>query len=374
MRRLSSATRTMKNSSRFELKMERNFTRSSSGTLGSCASSSTRRLNSSHDNSRLTNASGPPISPSTVERFAEQEPVAHPAGAHDEAEISAEEHGLLENRGSREDDVYPLRLEPPDLATLPRRQTLQPLADRRDVRLPHLQAVAMLALSRVRAQMDARQSPYRASQPHHDLPSPRRRQCTPELPPHLSAESLDLARPRPLMLQEERGGPHRAQGETRDRDDLSIAHPAQLEARASQVRHHAVLEGQAVERRVHTEARFVARAQDPHVDPLVAAERTEEALPIPGLPHGRGGHRDDARPPGISGIPRKEFVHRLECLVDRVAPQHARPAAAEPRGNALLDEHPIAGFRNDLGQEEADGRRAEVDDGDDLCHPARILS
>ena len=32
MRRLSSATRTMKNSSRFELKMARNFTRSSSGT------------------------------------------------------------------------------------------------------------------------------------------------------------------------------------------------------------------------------------------------------------------------------------------------------------------------------------------------------
>ncbi len=52
--RLSPATRTMKNSSRFELKMARNFTRSSSGTLGSCASSSTRRLNSSQDSSRLT--------------------------------------------------------------------------------------------------------------------------------------------------------------------------------------------------------------------------------------------------------------------------------------------------------------------------------
>src|SRR5438093_1744156 len=47
----------MKNSSRLELKMARNFTRSSKGTLGSCASSSTRRLNSSHDSSRLTNAS-----------------------------------------------------------------------------------------------------------------------------------------------------------------------------------------------------------------------------------------------------------------------------------------------------------------------------
>ena len=43
----------MKNSSRFEPKMERNLTRSKSGCLGSHASSSTRRLNSSHDNSRL---------------------------------------------------------------------------------------------------------------------------------------------------------------------------------------------------------------------------------------------------------------------------------------------------------------------------------
>ena len=59
IRRFRSATRTMKNSSRFELKMDRNFTRSRSGTVGSCASSSTRRLNSSQDSSRLTKTSGP---------------------------------------------------------------------------------------------------------------------------------------------------------------------------------------------------------------------------------------------------------------------------------------------------------------------------
>ena len=49
----SPPTRTMKNSSRFELKMEMNFRRSSSGTVGSAASSSTRRLNSSQLSSRL---------------------------------------------------------------------------------------------------------------------------------------------------------------------------------------------------------------------------------------------------------------------------------------------------------------------------------
>ena len=75
MRRFSHATRTMKNSSRFELKMARNFTRSSRGTLGSWASSSTRRLNSSQDSSRLTKASAFTSSP-PVERLAQQDAVA----------------------------------------------------------------------------------------------------------------------------------------------------------------------------------------------------------------------------------------------------------------------------------------------------------
>src|SRR3954466_8460338 len=47
------ATRISKNSSRFELKIERNFTRSINGCVGSWASSRTRRLNSSQLSSRL---------------------------------------------------------------------------------------------------------------------------------------------------------------------------------------------------------------------------------------------------------------------------------------------------------------------------------
>jgi hypothetical protein len=43
----------MKNSSRFELTMARNFTRSKSGTSSESASESTRSLNSSQLNSRL---------------------------------------------------------------------------------------------------------------------------------------------------------------------------------------------------------------------------------------------------------------------------------------------------------------------------------
>ena len=47
------ATRTMKNSSRLDEKIAQNFTRSSSGTAGSSASSSTRSLNCIHESSRL---------------------------------------------------------------------------------------------------------------------------------------------------------------------------------------------------------------------------------------------------------------------------------------------------------------------------------
>src|SRR5919202_6352554 len=64
MRRLSPATRTMKNSSRLFAKIARKRTRSSSGSCGSRASSSTRSLNASHDSSRSRNRSDPRRTPS----------------------------------------------------------------------------------------------------------------------------------------------------------------------------------------------------------------------------------------------------------------------------------------------------------------------
>src|SRR5262249_42328383 len=54
------ATRISKNSSRFELKIVRNLTRSMSGCVGSCASSRTRRLNASQLSSRLMKFFGSP--------------------------------------------------------------------------------------------------------------------------------------------------------------------------------------------------------------------------------------------------------------------------------------------------------------------------
>src|SRR5713226_1227208 len=100
------ATRTMKNSSRFELKMARNLTRSSRGTVGSWASSSTRRLNSSQDSSLFTNASEG-SSGTAIERLVEQDPVANAAGADHEVQIATEDHDLLDEDGARQDDVGP---------------------------------------------------------------------------------------------------------------------------------------------------------------------------------------------------------------------------------------------------------------------------
>ena len=59
------ATRTMKNSSRLAAEIDRKRTRSSSGWWGFCDSSSTRRLNCSHENSRLTKRSGLPSEPAS---------------------------------------------------------------------------------------------------------------------------------------------------------------------------------------------------------------------------------------------------------------------------------------------------------------------
>src|SRR5262249_14203804 len=57
------AMRFMKNSSRLEVKIARNFARSSNGVRGSCASANTRRLKSSHPWSRSIQTSSRPHLP-----------------------------------------------------------------------------------------------------------------------------------------------------------------------------------------------------------------------------------------------------------------------------------------------------------------------
>src|SRR5438552_7499024 len=160
----------MKNSSRFALKMARNLTRSSRGTLGSCASSSTRRLNSSHDNSRLTNASGF-MSASIVDGLVQENGVADPSRADHERQIPSEDHELLDDDGPRQDDIGTLRVEAADLPPLSLGKTFQPLADGGDVGLVQPHPVPVLALAGVGAEVNARQRADGAAEPHQDLPA-----------------------------------------------------------------------------------------------------------------------------------------------------------------------------------------------------------
>ena len=52
--------------------------------------------------------------------------------------------------------------------------------------------------------------------------------------------------------------------------------------------------------------------------------------------------------------------------VDRLAGQGAGRAAAQTSGHSLLDEHPIADVGGDPGEQEANGRRAQIDDRDQV--------
>src|SRR5262245_3013238 len=158
MRCFRSATRTMKNSSRFELKMDRNLTRSRSGTVGSWASSSTRRLNSSHDSSRLIMRSDM-ASALVSERLAKQQRVAHALFADGQAVIPAEHHELLDHDRAGHDDVRPLGPEPGHLAALAERQRLQPSPDSRDVRLLKSESVTRSVLLAPGGEVDAAQRP-----------------------------------------------------------------------------------------------------------------------------------------------------------------------------------------------------------------------
>src|SRR5688572_4285464 len=285
----------MKNSSRFALKIARNFTRSSKGTVGSSASSSTRRLNSSHDSSRLTKASAS-ISASPAEGLAQEHAIADPARADDEGQVAAVDHDLLDDDGARQDDVGALGLEPADLAALPAGHAFQSLADRRHVGLLQAQPVPMLAVAATGAQVDAGQRANHAAEAHDDLTAGGGRHRVVEVPADLAAQGLKLAGPRRIVAYEAMRGAHGPERKARAGDEPPRPHPAELEAGATEIRDDAVREGQAVHGGIDAEPRFVARAQDLDLDPLAATERAEQPLAVVGVSHGGGRDGNDARP------------------------------------------------------------------------------
>src|SRR6185295_8583063 len=361
MRRFNHAMRTMKNSSRFELKMARNFTRSSKGTLGSWASSSTRRLNSSQDSSRLTKASVFTLSP-PVERLAQQDAVAHAACADHEPQIAAVEHRLLDDDGPGQDDVGALILETADLRAPAPGRAFQPLANGGDVRLVKLEPMPVLALAAMGAQVDAGQRADGAAETDHDIAAPGGRHDPEHRGANAVAEYLELAGGGRIVAQEAPRGPHSPEGKARDGEHLATPHAAELQARAAEVRDDAVLDGEAREGGRDAQPCLVPRAQDLHVDALVVAQGCQEPLAVPGVPHRRGRHREDAWTLAIAGMAREEAMHGPERAVDRVTGQRAGRAIAEPRRHSLLSEDVIADAGHDPDKAEADGRRSEIDD------------
>src|SRR5687768_9005607 len=211
----------MKNSSRFALKIARNFTRSSRGTPGSWASSSTRRLNSSHDSSRLTKASAS-ISVSPTKSFAQQYAIADAARADDEGQVAAVDHDFLDDDGPGQHDVSALGLESADLAALPPGDTFQSLADRRDGGLLTAQRVAMLSAAGPRFRMHAGQRPDDAAEADEDLAACGGRHRAVEVLANLAANGLQLARPRRIVAQETPRGADGAERQARTRDDAPV--------------------------------------------------------------------------------------------------------------------------------------------------------
>src|SRR5436190_13862439 len=236
--RFRSATWIMKNSSRYELKMARNFTRSRRATVGSWASSRTRRLNSSQESSRSIRISGPQAvmaHASPVEGFTVKQPVADPAGPDHELEVAAEGHQLFDDDDTGQDDVGALRLQSGEPAALPGGQGLEALAYRDHLRLPEPEAMTGLARSPLSTQVEASQRSHRPAEADQILSARRRREGAEEPAADLPSELPELAG-RGRVAEEER--PREAQGsqgEAGDGDDLAGAEPRDLEAAAPEV-------------------------------------------------------------------------------------------------------------------------------------------
>ena len=124
-------------------------------------------------------------------------------------------------------------------------------------------------------------------------------------------------------------------------------HAAELQARAAEVRDDAVLDGEACEGGRDAEPRFVARAQDLHVDAFLMAQGCQELLSVPGVPRTAEVATARMRARGHSKNGARRSGARPERAVDGVTGQRAGRAIAEPRGHALLGEDVIADAGHD---------------------------
>ena len=215
--------------------------------------------------------------------------------------------------------------------------------------------------------------PHGAPQPYHHLTAPCGRQGARQLLADLPPERLQLARRGWIVTEQPPRGAHGAQRQTGGRHHAAIAHAAQLQAGAAEIRHHAVVEVEAIQRRVHAEPRFVAGAEHLDLDALVVAQGAEQLLAVAGVANGGGRHRDHPWSAVLLRILEEELAHREQGVVDGRARQPVPGAAPEPRGHAVFGEDAIARAADDAREQKTDGRRSEVDHRHQLSVPSLVL-
>src|SRR3989442_527094 len=124
---------------------------------------------------------------SPAKGLAHENGVPYPPRAHHERQITAEDHDLLDDDRSGQDDVDALSFEAADPPALSLGETFESLADGRDVGLMEPQAVAARAVA-MGPEVDAGQRADGATEAHHDLATRGRRQVDHELRADLVTE------------------------------------------------------------------------------------------------------------------------------------------------------------------------------------------
>ena len=100
---------------------------------------------------------------------------------------------------------------------------------------------------------------------------------------------------------------------------MPLPEPRQLEATAPQVGDEAVVQAHAGLYREGAQEGLLAAAQDPDLDAIPPAERSQEPLAVRRVPHRRC---RDCDHPGVSiaASSCKELMHRRDGPLDRVGP------------------------------------------------------
>jgi hypothetical protein len=131
--------------------------------------------------------------------------------------------------------------------------------------------------------------------PEEGLPCPHLAHVGPgEQPPHMVAQSPDLAGPRRITLQKGLAQPQRAQRQARGTSLATVAKGGHLEAAAAQVEQDAIVHGKAAESAHESVVRLAPPVDDLDRDSQLAPYAPNERGAVASLPHGGRGDGGDS--------------------------------------------------------------------------------